>query len=191
MPQADYISLAEKLERAVQWLLKLNGVSDQIYTSGYSMVRSLPNITIYTPTISNIKPWRMEATCHLQILHNFSAIVQPGENTNQRQKEREQAVALTIGTMSKGDNQSLQTLADDITNAGRDLATPNLSATGSDIADDALIVSQNLDMLNFRCDEILYGEPFLERGHPKADAAIWAIDLNFQCRCSCSSGASD
>lgn len=191
MPQADYIALAEKLERAVQNLLIISGVAGEIYTSGYSGERSLPNITIYAPTISNIKPWRLEATCHLQILHNFQALVQPGEDKKQRKIEREQAVGLTISVLSKGDQQSLQALADDISNAGRDLAILNPNLSGSFAAADALMAEQNADMLNFRCDEILYGEPFLERGHSKADSSIWAIDLNYTCRCSCSSGAID
>src|ERR1035437_7013043 len=191
MPQADYIALAEKLERAVQNLLLLSGVGNQIYTSGYSGERVLPNITVYAPTISNIKPWRLEGVCHLQILHNFQALVQPNEDINQRKIEREKAVGLTISVLSKGDNQSLQALADDITNAGRDLAILNTNLTGDAANADALMAGQNADMLNFRCDEILFGDPFLERGPSKADAAIWAIDLNYTCRCSCSNGASD
>jgi hypothetical protein len=135
----------------------------------------------------------MEAMVMVQIQHRFNGTIQPGEKESVRRLERDQAIALTLQALTKQtDGQSLNINADQVTLAGRDLAIPNASLTDPDeISDDAQVAQDNADMANFRCDEVLMGTPFLERGHSEKNNTIWMVNINLMCRVSNSSDDSD
>ena len=196
MPNADFLDLASKLERAVRWLLISNGAgtSADVFTSGHVGERPLPNRTVIVETMTPIRSNRREGILHLQIQHRFDASVQDGVDPVSLRVKRDKTVAETDAAMTnQSDGASFERVADQITFAGRDLAVPNAALTDpADIAADLAIVAANLDMINFRCDEVTLGNPYLERGHEEGKKdLVWMVNLNFLCRVSNSAAASN
>ena len=203
---AFYISLASKLERAVRALLILQGDSaadavnflsnGDIFISNDSRTRTtLPNRTVVGSAVDSIKPYRPEGIVTLQIQHMLRAAATPTEadqNIQQLSVDADSFLGDTQDTMGIGGldtDQAMSQLADAITCAGRWLAVPDPTLSGDAAAAAALIVQNNGDMANFRCDWVKRGRPFLTRGHSDAAFTTWAEVLNFECAVSYSSVA--
>lgn len=178
-----YNNPATKLERAVRAYLIAQGTATlaDCFVAKDSRTRVSPNRTIFCTDFTGKFPFSLEGTCQFQIQHHYEAFVQPDEpDINAQTVASDDYLGKTIDSMTQGDGQSFNLLANAITRAGRDLAV-DYSAAGDSAAvkaQNALSAAQNADMLNFRMDWIKMGTPFLIRGKSD-DTDNWVEMLNF------------
>ena len=166
---AFFISNASKLERAMRamFILKNLGTWGNTYISNQSLDkdRTLPNRTFVVRSFSPTKPYRPEGVCQLEIQHHFDATVQPGTDPLAPRVNLDSFLGDTLDLLNIGggtDYTDLQALATTITQAGRWLAANNPNGNS---AEDLKIINANLDMVNFRCDNVKFSTPFLTRGN--------------------------
>lgn len=183
---AFYVNAASQFERALRALIILQGAADtnwdNTFISNDSRKRILPNKTFVVTAVTPIKPHRPESICYCEIQHHFSAPDQPSQQPNSQSVSMGNFVGDTIDTLNLASGQGLEALADAITAAGRWLAQQDGTAAGDKIAAD------NADMVNFRCDEVVFSTPFITRGKEQ-DSTNWVEILHIQARTSSSAVA--
>ena len=172
-----FVSPCSKLERAVRAFLILQGKATEAATfiSNDLRDRTFPNRTILAPHFSSAAPFKQGGIVTFSIQHRFSVAKAPGGNDgNALRVTMDGFIGATVDSMTAGDANSLNLVADALTAAGRWLAKADGTDEGQKIAD------ANADMVNFRCDWLKMGDPFLVRGG-KADEKgdFWMEILNF------------
>ena len=164
---AYFVSPASKFERAMRALLILQGKGtwNDSFISNDSRLRTLPNRTFIVSSFSPTRAWRPEGVCQMQIQHHFAATAQPGQAVTKPSVSMDEYLGQTFDTLNLGgqtEATNMKKLADAITLAGRWLATPDPNdPTGTSAA----IVAANLDMVNFRCDNVKFSTPLITRGN--------------------------
>lgn len=167
--------LSNKFELAVRQYLILQGVAEEgeIFLSNDSSSATLPNRKVLVDSFAPERPHRLEGVVTFQIQHHFAGTVQPGssdplvqmEGMAEFKSETEKAFGFT-------DGDSLNTVADAITQAAHWMATPDASPEGIAFAE-----KYNF-MRNFRCDWVKMSSPYLVRGQAH-DSTNWVEVLNF------------
>jgi hypothetical protein len=171
-----FVNPSSKIERAVMAFLILQSRADPTATfiSNDVRVRSFPNRTILATGFNPSVPHRQDGVVYFGIQHHFSG-AQDSSNPDvgALRKAMDDFVSATVDTMTISDGNSLSTVADGITRAGRWLAQTD----GTDDGD--AIAANNADMVDFRCDWIKMETPFLVRGKADEKGDYWVEILNF------------
>lgn len=168
---------SSKLARAIRALLILQGKAESTdcYIYLNSSARTLPNRTILVPTFTPERPHRPEGICSVQIIHRHDGVLQSNEASDleKRRVEMDAYLGDTLDSLMFGDGNSLNAVADAITQAGRWLAQTDNTPEGDKIAKD------NADMVNFRCDWVKLGSPMISQGEADDNATHWIQALHF------------
>ena len=171
-----FISPGSKLERAVRALLILQGKStaDATFISNDLRDRVFPNRTVLASSFTPTVPHRQGGVVTFSVEHHFNTEEQAGDLDGSARREALDAfVGATADTLTVSDGNSLNSVADAITTAGRWLAQTDGTPEGDAIA------ANEADMASFRCDWIKMSEPFLVRGRTKDEEGTWLEILNF------------
>ena len=178
---AFFVSPASKLERAFRALLILQGKGrwNNTYIANQSLDkdRILPNRTLVVRNFSPTRPYRPEGVCQIEIQHHFDATVQPNADPAAPRVGIDAFMGDTFDTLNMGggtDYTDLDILADAISVAGKWLTIPDPNDTTGKAA---AIVAANTDMVNFRCDNVKYLNPFMTRG-TDSDTTNWVEILH-------------
>lgn len=174
-----FSSPASKLERAVRALFVMQGVGtwQNTFIANESISRPLPNRTIVVRQYNPRRPYRPEGDCHFEIQHHFASVAQPGQTIVTPRVQLDAFVGDTIDLLNLGggtDYTDLDILADAISVAGKWLTIPDPNDTTGKAA---AIVAANTDMVNFRCDNVKYLNPFMTRG-TDSDTTNWVEILH-------------